>query len=38
LSIVIGIVLIIAMLHLARLVGHLHGKLAKALLVSSQAY
>lgn len=37
-SIVLGIVLIIAMLHLARLVGYMHGKLAKALLVSSQAY
>ena len=38
LSIVVGIILIIAMLHLARLVGHLHGKLAKALLVSNRAW
>ena len=38
LSIVVGIVLIIAMLHLARLVGFLHGKLAKALLVSNRAW
>ena len=38
LSIVVGIVLVIAMLHLARLVGHLHGKLAKTLLVSNRAW
>ena len=37
-SIVLGIVLIIAMLHLARLVGYMHGKLAKALLVSNRAW
>ena len=37
LSIVTGVLLILAMLHLARLVGHLHGKLAKAMLVSSRA-
>ena len=37
-SILIGIVLVIAMLHLARLVGHLHGKLAKTLLVSNRAW
>jgi len=34
LSIAIGVVLLVGMLHLARLVGHLHGKLAKALLVN----
>ncbi|WP_374608297.1 sensor domain-containing protein [Thermomonas sp.] len=38
LSIAVGIVLIVAMLHLARLVGYLHGKLAKALLVSNRAW
>ncbi|HSD18316.1 MAG TPA: sensor domain-containing protein [Thermomonas sp.] len=38
LSIVVGIVLIVAMLHLARLIGYLHGKLAKALLVSNSAW
>ena len=37
LSIVAGVLLILAMLHLARLVGHLHGKLAKSMLVSSRA-
>ena len=38
LSIAVGIVLIVAMLHLARLVGYLHGKLAKALRVSNSAW
>ena len=38
LSIAVGIVLVIAMLHLARLFGHLHGKLAKTLLVSNRAW
>ncbi len=38
LSIAVGIVLIVAMLHLARLVGYLHGKLAKALLVSNRVW
>lgn len=38
LSILVGVVLIVAMLHLARLVGYLHGKLAKAMLVSSRVY
>ena len=33
-----GLLLVLATLHLARLVGRLHGKLAKAMLVSSRAY
>ena len=36
-SIVIGLALIVAMLHLARFIGHLHGKLAKHLLVTATA-
>ena len=38
LCIVVGIVLVVALLHLARLIGYLHGKLAKALLVSNRAW
>jgi uncharacterized membrane protein len=34
LSIAIGVLLLVGMLHLARLIGHLHGKLAKTLLVN----
>jgi hypothetical protein len=33
-SLALGVVLITALLHIARLVGHLHGKLAKQLLVA----
>ena len=33
-----GGLLVFATLHLARLIGRMHGKLAKALLVSSRAY
>jgi hypothetical protein len=35
---VVGVVLLFATLHLARFIGHLHGKLAKQLLVSNRAY
>lgn len=38
LSIVIGVLVVFATLHLARLVGRMHGKLAKAMLVSSRAW
>lgn len=38
LSILAGVVLVFATLHLARFVGRMHGKLAKAMLVSSRAY
>jgi uncharacterized membrane protein len=34
LSIAIGVLLLVGMLHLARLIGHLNGKLAKTLLVN----
>jgi uncharacterized membrane protein len=33
-----GLLLVFATLHLARLIGRLHGKLAKAMLVSSRVY
>ena len=35
---VAGVLLLFATLHLARFIGHMHGKLAKHLLVSSRAY
>ncbi|MBP7159449.1 MAG: hypothetical protein KBA36_11660, partial [Thermomonas sp.] len=38
LSILAGVVLVFATLHLARFIGRMHGKLAKAMLVSSRAY
>ena len=38
LSILAGVLLLFATLHLARFVGRMHGKLAKAMLVSSRAY
>jgi len=38
LSILAGVVLVFATLHLARFVGRMHGKLAKTMLVSSRAY
>ncbi|QDA56585.1 sensor domain-containing protein [Thermomonas aquatica] len=38
LSIAIGVLLVFATLHLVRFVGRMHGKLAKAMLVSSRAY
>lgn len=38
LSIVAGLLVIFTTLHLARFVGHMHGRLAKAMLVSSRAY
>ncbi len=38
LAIVCGVLLLFATLHLARFVGRMHGKLAKAMLVSSRAY
>ena len=37
-SILAGVLLLFATLHLARFVGRMHGKLAKAMLVSSRAY
>ena len=38
LSIATGVLLLFATLHLVRFIGRMHGKLAKALLVSSRAY
>ena len=38
LSIAAGVLLLFATLHLARFIGHMHGRIAKQLLVSSQAY
>jgi uncharacterized membrane protein len=38
LSILAGVVLVFATLHLARFIGRMHGKLAKTMLVSSRAY
>ena len=38
LSIMTGVLLVFATLHLARLIGRMHGKLAKAMLVSSRAW
>ena len=38
LSIVAGVLLLFATLHLARFIGRIHGRIAKQLLVSSQAY
>nr|MBP6439566.1 sensor domain-containing protein [Thermomonas sp.] len=38
LSILAGVLLLFATLHLARFIGRMHGKLAKAMLVSSRAY
>jgi uncharacterized membrane protein len=38
LSMLAGVVLVFATLHLARFIGRMHGKLAKAMLVSSRAY
>ena len=38
LSIATGVLLLFATLHLARFIGRMHGRLAKALLVSSRAY
>ncbi len=38
LSILAGVVLVFATLHLARFIGRMHGRLAKAMLVSSRAY
>ena len=38
LSILLGVLLVFATLHLARFIGRMHGKLAKAMLVSSRAY
>ena len=38
LSIVAGLLVVFATLHLARFVGRMHGKLAKAMLVSRRAY
>jgi hypothetical protein len=35
---VLGVVLLFVTLHLARFIGHMHGKLAKQLLVSNRAY
>ena len=33
-----GVLLVFATLHLARFIGRMHGKLAKAMLVSSRVY
>ena len=38
LAIIGGVLLLFATLHLARFIGRMHGKLAKAMLVSSRAY
>ncbi len=38
LSILAGVLLLFATLHLARFIGRVHGRIAKQLLVSSQAY